>query len=594
MPNHLPPPPDRDNPSPLPSLEAARKARQAADQKEIANAVLREIAERQLDALSMYEPQKLQADFHASTAHIRILKGGNRSGKSTAGFVEDAKIVLQRDEHKKIEKRGGVLAIVAWDTGHIGKVVYPKLFKAGAFKMIRDRETGKWRTWRPWEEDDAKREKEVKPAPPLIPDRYIARDDHGRKKIAWYQKQLNIFTSVELVTGWTIWAFTSKGNEAQGFALDAVHIDEDIQNSTWAMEMITRTADEKGMFWWTALPHDRNEALTNLLELAEKQAEEEKEHPDCVSFNLPFVDNPYIPEQSKQRLMAEWAAAGDDVLRLRAYGDSGRESIRMYPSFSASSHTIERDELPNREIPGNWTRYVIIDPGHQPASVLFAAVPPPHEIRPESEECRKEPWGERCVIYDELQVLDSNAEKLAVAVRRKVMGTVIEDIIIDDHGSRAHETGSGKTIRQQYSDAFRAQGVCSERNRHGFAIGCDNIDARTETLRGWLTMRETGDGRRLMVLRDSCPKLIKEMERYKKKIEHRGGQQFVTNKPDTRGIHLSVCLEYLAAYNPKYVKVIPKQRRKADSRLARLRKKIAEEYRAEHGGNYVACSAGGK
>jgi hypothetical protein len=41
-----------------------------------------------------------------------------------------------------------------------------KLFKPGAFQIIRDEETGKWRVFRPDDPADMDREDEARPAPP--------------------------------------------------------------------------------------------------------------------------------------------------------------------------------------------------------------------------------------------------------------------------------------------------------------------------------------------------------------------------------------------------------------------------------------------
>ena len=127
-----------------------------------------EIASRRIEALNLYVPQPTQDEFHRCNAPECMLMGGNRGGKSLAAFIEDARAVLGRDPHGKYPVKDGCLAIIGYKAWHIGNVIYPYLFKAGAFKIIRDEETQLWRVYRPWVPQDQARKKEAKPAPPLI------------------------------------------------------------------------------------------------------------------------------------------------------------------------------------------------------------------------------------------------------------------------------------------------------------------------------------------------------------------------------------------------------------------------------------------
>ena len=47
-----------------------------------------ELADRQNETLRLYKPMPIQKQFHESRAHIRIIRGGNRSGKTTASMCE--------------------------------------------------------------------------------------------------------------------------------------------------------------------------------------------------------------------------------------------------------------------------------------------------------------------------------------------------------------------------------------------------------------------------------------------------------------------------------------------------------------------------
>jgi hypothetical protein len=70
-------------------------------------------------------------------------------------------------------------------------VFYDKLFRAGAFRSFATLNTGKWRVYRPWPEDeggDLPGRRGYK-APPLIPQRFI------EGKIAWEKRSERVFSA---------------------------------------------------------------------------------------------------------------------------------------------------------------------------------------------------------------------------------------------------------------------------------------------------------------------------------------------------------------------------------------------------------------
>ncbi len=174
--------------------------------------------------------------MHKCKASEVLVIGGNRSGKSLSTFMEDARAVTNQDPYSKYPEKDGNLVIIGRDWKHIGMVVYPMLFKAGAFKIIRDEKTKEWRGYDPVA--DKARKEEAKPAPPMIPPRFI-------KKTSWLLKSANYIQSCELHNGWQIFFFSSEGDPPQGFQADRVHLDEDVANEQWLPEMQARLADRK-------------------------------------------------------------------------------------------------------------------------------------------------------------------------------------------------------------------------------------------------------------------------------------------------------------------------------------------------------------
>src|SRR5262249_54231171 len=76
---------------------------------------------------------------------VRLVVGGNRSGKSACAAVEVARAACGCDPFGKYPKGPMRIYCVGKDQKHIGQVMYPLLFKEGAFKIIKDKKTGRWR-----------------------------------------------------------------------------------------------------------------------------------------------------------------------------------------------------------------------------------------------------------------------------------------------------------------------------------------------------------------------------------------------------------------------------------------------------------------
>ena len=488
------------------------------------------LAERRLEALRLYVPMKKQDEFHSCMVSERLVIGGNRSGKSACTFVEDARAATGQDPYGKYPKENGNLVIIGKNWPHVGMVIYPMLFKAGAFKIIRDLETGKWRAFNPV--TDLERAKEAKPAPPLIPPRMV-------KDLSWVQKNAGYLNKAELTNGWTIYCFSSEGEPPQGFQADLVHIDEDINNERWVGEMQARLSDRKGRFVWSAMPWSKNDALLGLSERADKAEESGEPNPIIKKFVLRFLDNAHIDQDEKRKNIERWSALGLEELRMRAEGEFNTDSNLMYPTFNTSVHVMQRTELPDGQIPADWARYVGIDPGNTVMATLFLAVPPDERF-----------W----LIYDELYIRNCNALIWGEQFCQKALEQNIYAGIIDMHGGKLRDLGSGRLPHELYSEELKKRKFRFQLTNTSFIPGSDDIQARAAMVRQSLHIR--GDGTtRLKFLEGACPNLLRELKRYRKKVVTVNGQPYVTDEPQTRGeVHACQVLEYLCAHEPRYHK----------------------------------------
>jgi hypothetical protein len=489
-----------------------------------------ELNERRIEALRLYKPTPKQWEFHQCLASETLVIGGNRSGKSLCTFIEDAWAATgTHPVEGKYRKEGGNLVIVGANWKHIGLVVVPYLFRAGAFKIIRDKATGQFRAFDPVA--DADRLGEAKPAPPLIPPRLV-------KSFSWVLKSAGYLNSCELHNGWTIYCFSSEGDPPQGFQADRVHIDEDLNNEAWVPEMQARLADRKGNFNWSAMPHSKNEALIGLNERCEK-AEEKGDTSDIRRFVLRFLDNPHIDTDEKRKMIERWSAVGDDVLRQRSEGEFITDSILVYPTWNPSIHGFDASTFPTASVPDDWCRYAVIDPGHAVTAILFAAVPPDEKF---------------LLLYDELYIRNCNAIIFGQEFQRKVAGKQFHAFLIDAHGARLTDIGSGRSPQDQYTEQLVALGIRSRVTGASFIPGSDDVLAGLQAVRNLLHIRPDGTPS-IRFVRGALPNLEREMKRYKKKVTYVAGTAVVTDEPNKKGeFHLVDCLRYLCAYDPAYHK----------------------------------------
>jgi hypothetical protein len=224
---------------------------------------------------------------------------------------------------------------------------------------------------------------------------------------------------------------------------------------------------------------------------------------------------------------------------MRAEGDFTVDSVLVYPSFDMSIHGFPRDQLPEGRVPSNWCRYAVVDPGHAVTAVLFAAVPPTDDF-----------W----LVYDQLYLRQSNAVVFGEQFAKKVEGQHFHAFLIDAHGGRLRDIGSGRLPVEQYTEQLMKRGVRSQITGSSFLAGCDDVIARCESTRAAMHIRPSGSPQ-LRILAAAVPDLEREIKRYRKIVNYVNGTAIVTDKPNTRGeVHLCQCLEYLAAYRPAYHK----------------------------------------
>lgn len=501
---------------------------------------------RMREPLKMYRPLSQQRAFHESDAFIRLAIGSNRSGKTLISSVEVARAVLNCDPYDKYPKTG-VVYVVGKSLAHIADTIYRKLCLPGFIRII-PKGDGEWEVYQPWRKDHTDRFHESKESGPLIPKRFI-------KRIKFEDVGKNEVSSIELTTGWVMRFFSARGLLPQGAPADIVWLDEEIvdsQDGPWVPEMIARLTDRKGRMIWSATPQNGFANLLEMSDRADRQLEmwlanpKDNPKPDVVRFDLKIDENAYQDKASVDRFRR---SLSDDELAIRFGGMSMVNSIRVYPEWNLSTHGFVIKDIngnPLTSPPRHWTHYAIIDPGHSICAVLFCAVPPPEES----------PSGLNLVVaYDELYIPQCNAAMFAEGMYGKCLGQPFQTFIIDGHGARPTEAGSGFSIEEQYSNALRQKNIKSATTGHGFIYGNDDRAAGVLTVHEFLMKRDGAPPRFVVAVNPDdpsqplCPILHSEMVKYKKQRVN----GLVIDTPYDRGpTHLCQCVRYICSFRPEY------------------------------------------
>ena len=525
------PPPEVDAPSPDPVVFPDFTDTVTLGQLEKRQLLecLFELHDRQFETLRLYQPLPIQGQFHESDAHIRILRGGNRSGKTTATMCELAWALTGTHPDPNKYPREGVKAIVvAKDNDKIGKVIWPLLGRPGAFKMVDDPATGLPRLERP---GDRALRLQMRDAPPLIPRRLI-------KAIQWVSLKASQPKTLIMKNGSECTFYSSEADpfSIQGTRLHAAALDEEIKNEGWFPEVVARLVDYGGRLFWGVTPQTGTQKLFDLGQRALEEKENEVEDPLIEEFLISIRDNPYITEEDKRMFIL--SLDDEDQIKIRVEGEHAIAGFKIYAPyfFPRGLHAI--DPFP---IPREWTRFAAIDPGAQVAAVVFAACPP--KRRPVESTLDPIHYGDYIYIYDEIYIRRCDAQKLALEMKAHVGDQVIREILIDHHGGQLTEIGSGKSPEQQYKEAFKLARVPVPLIGRYFTWGSDDLSGGILKIKEYLRPRADGTPR-IRILRDAAPQLVSAIGRYQWKVVN----GIVTDKPLARNVDSCDCLRYIAMH----------------------------------------------
>jgi hypothetical protein len=272
-----------------------------------------------------YQPNSdVHQAFHESTKVGRLLRGGNRSGKSTAGIVEDIWRVtgrhpLQRTHGLPVQGR---IVTVDKDNG-IEKIIKPLLAQ-----------------WTPPSE--------------LV---------NG----SWEDSWKNRGATMSYRNGSTIEVMTHQ-QEVEAFAgtpRHFIHFDEECSSAIFN-ECRLRLIDFNGVWYMTMTPVDGQDWIFDrFITKANKNVD---------MFEVDIASNPHLNKKALQFLSEDLTDEEKDVREKGIFTPKGGLVLK---EFNYNRHIIEA----HGPIPRSWAIYVSIDHGfNNPTAILWHAVSPKKDV----------------------------------------------------------------------------------------------------------------------------------------------------------------------------------------------------------------------
>lgn len=271
-----------------PYIDEASLGTLSLDQKrELLKLLMQKKALRELDPLSQYKMHAKQEAFHKDPSRIRMLLGGNRSGKTTAGVSEDLWFALGRHPYRPVATptKGWICGpdFPTW-----ARVVMIPKFKA------------------------------------MLPKDSVEKASKNHEGVE---------TSWEFKNGSTVEfkAYTQEPFAFESADIDWIHFDEPPPKRIF--EAATRgLIDRNGPMWLTMTPISEPWIYRDLWMPAKAGAE------GMAAFQMSIYDNPFIAAEG---IKAFEQTVSDDYRAARLLGEFKQLQGRVFKAFDRRTHVLE-------------------------------------------------------------------------------------------------------------------------------------------------------------------------------------------------------------------------------------------------------------
>lgn len=467
-----------------------------------ATQLVQELYRRSKHKVNTYVPDSTighdQLSYHKSTAQIRLLFGGNQSGKShTAAYdcVCHARGISPPEWGQK-EITGKNVEIWLISPQYI-------TIKTGIYRHLKDMMPD-------WDKE--------KEGPRIV--------NHDLPSYIKVRRQDGYET--------TISCFSADGENREKFqaaAVDYIYIDEEIGKDIWE-ELQYRVLATGGKFSISATLVESYDWIVDLEEEADKG------NPNIFITRLHTELNKYLDQQTVKLLSAK---IDDDTKEYRFFGKSRRTQGLIYKNFTEDTHIVKPFK-----IPPEWPKWCAIDPGIRVCAVLWIAVGPNGRAYAYRElYIRNEPLWQIIVHLKQAEgwKLDlelSHKFNHYVWLEGKEEPEELVLRIIDPKARARSEAGEMSILDQLHT-------------RYGVACTpADNsLRPGIEDCRFWL--EPLADGQPAFVVFDTCQNFLQEIKGYRYRPKStKKNQNEAIDEPIRKANHLMDCWRYIAREKPKW------------------------------------------
>ncbi|MGS2592290.1 terminase large subunit domain-containing protein [Streptomyces hebeiensis] len=310
--------------------------------------------------INSYRPHEKQKKFHKSQKKVRLYIGGNRSGKTTGGIVEDIRWLTRKHPDYKLPDRPIAGRIVCVDFSYgIAQIIIPQLKQWIPPSQLRG---GSW----------------------------FSAYDAGLKILNFENG-----STVELMS------YEQDVEKFAGTSRDFIHYDEEPPKAIYD-ECQARLIDRKGRSWITMTPV---EGMTWIYDTLYMPGITGSKQIDVVEVDM--AENPYL---DKEQIKEYLGSLDEDSRKARGQGKFVQMGGLVYKKFKFETHVIDVID-PKEFIGNNYAWYMSLDHGfNNPTAVLWHIVDQDNRVITFDEH------------YESEQTIDYHAE--VIKTRDKMHGRI--------------------------------------------------------------------------------------------------------------------------------------------------------------------------
>jgi phage terminase large subunit-like protein len=396
---------------------------------------------------------------------LRLYIGGNRSGKTVGGIVEDIWWATKTHPYIDVDS--------IWPEPIRGRIVTTN-YKDGWEKIIRP-ELARWiplsylrgQSWQTaWDKETKTLHFADRPHP-TIPGRILR---GGFIEIMTHEQDLDTFA---------------------GASRHFVHFDEECDEARYK-ESLARLIDTGGCAWMTMTPV---EGMTWTFDVIYEPGLENPDHPQFLIVEVDLYDNPFLSEAERDNVVALWD--GDDA-EARVHGKFVRKGGLVYPDFSDDPQAPLCHVIEPFVPPKNYLWVTSMDHGLKNPSAWYW-----HAVNFEGRVYTFEEY------YQGNRVISEHAEKVHEINRR--LGRE-PDYYVGDPSIRNRMPNTGVSIFEEYVK----YGIIIQHGEH-----LNDVKAGLERVNRYIrTVDRESDGSEVPYwqITRNCPKLIWELKRYRWRV----------------------------------------------------------------------------